>query len=128
MAVDLDVDEKTARWQERQNQRATEPVTEEKYPVSSAIPAFDRVLVKVLPIENKGLIQTAGAFEEPSNRGTVVSKGQSVFLGGHVLSIPFDVGDVVQFGMTAMEEVTLEGEKYGLIRAQDVRLFWLKRP
>lgn len=124
MAVDTEADQKMTDWERRKAVRAEAPKEVEKYPVAGAIPAFDRVLVKVLPVENKGLIQTAGAFEEPSNRGTVISKGQAVFLGGHVLNIPFEVGDVVQFGITAMEEVTLEGEKYGLIRAQDVRLFW----
>lgn len=127
MAVDTEVDLKMTEWEQRKAARAEEPKPVNKYPFEKAIPAFDRILVRVLPVENKSLIQTASAFEEPSNLGVVISKGQAVFLGGHILDIPFEVGDVVRFGITAMEDAPEFGEReerIGFIRAQDVRCFW----
>ena len=91
---------------------------------------FDRVLVKIVEKVNDSVIKTANAFEEPSDIGEVISVGQAIYQGGKTVPIPFTKGDFVKFGSLTMESVKFDdaetGEKYAMIRAQDVRCYWNK--
>ena len=78
--------------------------------MSSLKPLADRVLVKPDEAEQKtasGLYIASNAQEKPQ-RGTIVAVGD------------VKVGDVVSYGKFGGNEVKVDGEKYLLMRADDI--------
>jgi co-chaperonin GroES (HSP10) len=104
-----------------------EPASSRK--LGGLTPAFDRVLIKVLPKENTGTIVSPDAFDEPSLYGEVIAVGSGVYMGGSVYPIPFQVGDIVRYTLVSFESLTdkfsdAEPGQYGFVRAQDIRCYW----
>ncbi len=86
-------------------------------------PLADRVLVKPDAAEQKtasGLYIASNAQEKPQ-RGTVVAVGAGK-MGENGERLPIDVkeGDVVIYGKFGGNEVTVDGEDYLLMRADDI--------
>jgi co-chaperonin GroES (HSP10) len=81
-------------------------------------PLFDAVLLRILKLEEKGLIASPDAFAQPTLFGEVISVGKS-----SVASEALKAGDVVRFldcvGVTFEFTDGLEGHQYRIIRAQD---------
>ena len=86
-------------------------------------PLGDRVLVKPAPKEEKtstGLYISSGAQEKPQ-RGTIVAVGAGkVNDKGERIPMDVQVGDVVIYGKFGGNEVKVDGEKYLLMRADDI--------
>ena len=86
-------------------------------------PLGDRVLVKPAPKEEKtstGLYISSGAQEKPQ-RGTIVAVGAGkVNDKGERIPMDVKVGDVVIYGKFGGNEVKVDGEKYLLMRADDI--------
>ena len=82
--------------------------------MSSLKPLADRVLVKPDEAEQKtasGLYIASNAQEKPQ-RGTIVAVGAG--------KVNDKVGDVVIYGKFGGNEVKVDGEKYLLMRADDI--------
>lgn len=98
--------------------------------IEGTIPAFDRVLVKIIPTPESELsiIASADAFQEPSDYATVVAVGQGVYFGSQVVPIPFEKGDTVRFSQNSRETAEFwesdHENEFAFVRAQDVRCFW----
>ena len=89
--------------------------------MSSLKPLADRVLVKPDEAEQKtasGLYIASNAQEKPQ-RGTIVAVGAGkVNDKGEPMDV--QVGDVVIYGKFGGNEVKVDGEKYLLMRADDI--------
>ena len=86
--------------------------------MSSLKPLADRVLVKPDEAEQKtasGLYIASNAQEKPQ-RGTIVAVGAK----GERIPMDVQVGDVVIYGKFGGNEVKVDGEKYLLMRADDI--------
>jgi len=88
------------------------------------VPVEDRVVVKLLEQEEMtkaGIVLPDTAKEKPS-KGEVIAAGPGKYSEkGDLLPMPAKVGDVVVFAKYAGTEVTLDGEKYLVLRAmQDI--------
>lgn len=97
--------------------------------IQNVFPAFDRVLVKLIPIpQGETLIARPSAFDEPTDLGEVVAVGKGVYVGGQFIAIPFLPGDIVKFGALSREDAEFQESdrehQYAFVRAQDVRCFW----
>ena len=87
--------------------------------MSSLKPLADRVLVKPDEAEQKtasGLYIASNAQEKPQ-RGTIVAVGNDK---GERIPMDVKVGDVVIYGKFGGNEVKVDGEKYLLMRADDI--------
>ena len=91
--------------------------------MSSLKPLADRVLVKPDEAEQKtasGLYIASNAQEKPQ-RGTIVAVGAGkVNDKGERIPMDVKVGDVVIYGKFGGNEVKVDGEKYLLMRADDI--------
>ncbi len=97
--------------------------TKEETSMSSLKPLADRVLVKPDEAEQKtasGLYIASNAQEKPQ-RGTIVAVGAGkVNDKGERIPMDVKVGDVVIYGKFGGNEVKVDGEKYLLMRADDI--------
>lgn len=86
-------------------------------------PLGDRVLVKPAPKEEKtssGLYISSGAQEKPQ-RGKVVAVGEGKRdQDGNRIPVDVKAGDEVFYGKFGGNEVKVDGEKYLLMRADDI--------
>lgn len=86
-------------------------------------PLYDRVVVKKVEMEQKtagGIILPDTAKEE-SQIGEVVAVGEGKLLdNGEVRPLRVKAGDKVLYSKYAGNEVELDGEKYLIIREEDI--------
>ncbi len=87
-------------------------------------PLYDRVVIKPIEEEEKktkgGIIIPDTAKEKPQ-RGKVVAVGQGRLLENGQFAAPLvKVGDEVIFGKYAGTEVEIDGEKYLVMREDDI--------
>ncbi|WP_022847014.1 MULTISPECIES: co-chaperone GroES [unclassified Desulfurobacterium] len=86
-------------------------------------PLYDRVVVKKVEMEQKtagGIILPDTAKEE-SQIGEVVAVGEGKLLdNGEVRPLKVKAGDRVLYSKYAGNEVELDGEKYLIIREEDI--------
>ena len=86
-------------------------------------PLGDRVIVKADEAEEttaSGLILTSNSKEKPQ-RGTVLAVGEGKRNDkGELNPMPVAEGDVVIYGKYGGQEVTVEGEDYLILRADDI--------
>ncbi len=86
-------------------------------------PLDDRILVKQSEAEEKtagGIVLPDTAKEKPQ-RGTVIAVGPGKMLSdGQRAGMDVKVGDEVVYGKYAGTEVEISGEKYVIIRENDV--------
>ncbi|OMH41046.1 co-chaperone GroES [Desulfurobacterium indicum] len=86
-------------------------------------PLYDRVVVKKVEMEQKtagGIILPDTAKEE-SQIGEVVAVGEGKLLdNGEVRPLKVKEGDKVLYSKYAGNEVELDGEKYLIIREEDI--------
>ncbi len=87
-------------------------------------PLGDRVIVKQAEAEEttaSGLYLASSAKEKPQ-RGTVIAVGEGKYDDEGENRIPVDVavGDVVIYGKYGGTEVTVDGEEYLILRADDI--------
>ena len=91
--------------------------------MSSLKPLADRVLVKPDEAEQKtatGLYISSGAQEKPQ-KGEVIAVGAGKFNDKGERIVPdVKVGDEVYYGKFGGNEVKVDGEKYLLMRADDI--------
>lgn len=85
-------------------------------------PMNDRVLLREIVEEEDGLVVTPDAYKQSSNKGTVVAVGEGMVIGGVLRPINLKPGDVVLFGEFGAEPLELDGQKYKLVSAFDIRL------
>src|SRR5271163_3737422 len=57
-----------------------------------------------------------------SNKGRVVAVGEGRIIGGQIVPIPLDEGDIVLFGKYGAEDITLDGVDYLLLRYDELKL------
>ena len=86
-------------------------------------PLHDRVIVKRLEVERT----TASGIVIPDNAGEKPDQGEVIAVGpgkrdeaGKLLPMDVKVGDVVIYGKFGGNEVKVDGEKYLLMRADDI--------
>ncbi len=86
-------------------------------------PLSDRVIIKQDEAEEttaSGLILTSSSKEKPQ-RGTVVACGEGKRADdGSLIPMPVAQGDTVIYGKYAGQEITVEGEEYLIVRADDI--------
>ena len=86
-------------------------------------PLGDRVLVKPAPKEEKtssGLYISSGAQEKPQ-RGKVIAVGEGKRdQDGNRIPVDVKAGDEVFYGKFGGNEVTVDGEDFLLLRADDI--------
>lgn len=86
-------------------------------------PINDRVLVKADEAEEKtagGLILTSESKEKPVT-GSVVAVGEGALdSDGKRIPMPVKVGDKVLYGKYGGTEVTVQGEDYLILNANDI--------
>lgn len=86
-------------------------------------PLNDRLVVKAAPKEEKtasGIILPDSAQEKPQ-RGEVLAVGPGKRLdSGQLAPVDVKLGDVVLYGKYSGTEVTIGGEDYVILRAEDV--------
>jgi co-chaperonin GroES (HSP10) len=96
-------------------------------------PVLDRVLVREIPREKSKIVgthlQASEHYAKESDRAVVVAIGDGVPMGGVLMPIPFQVGDVVHLGNRySLEQIYLKPEdendpsapKYFLVRCADL--------
>ena len=86
-------------------------------------PLNDRVIVKADEAEEKtagGLILTSEGKEKPVT-GKVIAVGEGTYdANGKLVPVPVKAGDKVLYGKFGGTEVSLEGEDYLILRAEDI--------
>ena len=85
-------------------------------------PLGDRVIVKQDEAEEttaSGLILTTKDQEKPQ-RGTVLAVGEGKHVHGELVPVPVKEGDTVIYGKYGGQEVTVDGEDYLILRADDL--------
>ena len=85
-------------------------------------PLGDRVVVKADEAEEttaSGIVLTSNSKEKPQ-RGTVLAVGEGKMVDGERVPVDVEVGDVVIYGKYGGQEVTVEGEDYLILRADDI--------
>ena len=86
-------------------------------------PLHDRVLIKVLDIEEKtavGIIIQDTAKEKPQE-GEVVAVGPgSKNESGKLTPMDVKVGDIVLFGKWSGTEVKIDGKEYSIMKESDI--------
>ncbi len=86
-------------------------------------PLSDRVIIKQDEAEEttaSGLILTSNSKEKPQ-RGAVIACGEGKRADdGSLIPMPVAEGDTVIYGKYAGQEITVEGEEYLIVRADDI--------
>ena len=86
-------------------------------------PIQDRIVVKrddIKEVTESGIVLPGAAAEKPFE-GTVVAVGQGKYSDkGELLPMHLKHGDKVLFGKFAGTEVKVEGEKYLVMREEDI--------
>lgn len=86
-------------------------------------PLNDRVIVKADLAEEKtagGLILTSESKEKPQT-GKVVAVGEgTIDAQGNKVPVPVKAGDKVLYGKFGGTEVTVDGEEFLILRAEDI--------
>ena len=86
-------------------------------------PLSDRVIIKQDEAEEttaSGLILTSSSKEKPQ-RGKIVAAGEGKRADdGSLIPRPVAVGDTVVYGKYAGQEITVEGEEFVILRADDI--------
>lgn len=94
-----------------------------EYKVTSCVPIFDRLLVKVGEMSDEtsgGLIISNNAKEKPTN-GEVMAMGPGRFMeNGEMEPATMQIGDQVYYSTYAGTNITLEGEDYVIVRVADI--------
>lgn len=57
-----------------------------------------------------------------SNKGRVIAVGEGRIVGGQLVPIPLERGDIVLFSKYGAEEITLDGEEFLLLRYDEIKL------
>lgn len=57
-----------------------------------------------------------------SNKGRVVAVGEGRIIGGQLVPIPLDPGDIVLFSKYGAEDITLDNEDFLLLRYDEIKL------
>ena len=105
-------------------------------------PILDRVLVRRVQDEQVSKLGLPDKYRQQTNEGEVLSVGDFVVLGGHVVpfirantwftrfltwlgfvlpTVGVQVGDRVLFGEYNAERFTQDGEELWIVRVQDIR-------
>ena len=86
-------------------------------------PLSDRVIIKQDEAEEttaSGLILTSSSKEKPQ-RGKIVAAGEGKRADdGSLIPMPVAEGDTVVYGKYAGQEITVEGEEFVILRADDI--------
>ena len=86
-------------------------------------PLSDRVIIKQDEAEEttaSGLILTSSSKEKPQ-RGTVIAVGEGKRADdGSLIPMPVAVDDKIVYGKYAGQEITVEGQDYIILRADDI--------
>ena len=86
-------------------------------------PLSDRVIIKQDEAEEttaSGLLIASKSKEKPQ-RGTVIAVGEGKRNDdGELIPMPVAKGDVVIYGKYSGQEVTVDGEEYIILRADDI--------
>lgn len=87
-------------------------------------PLNDRILVKVLPEKDvlKGNLYIPDVAKERPQEADVLAVGPGYYIEGHQFRIPVnvEVGDKVYFGKYSGTEIELEGEKFLILKEDEV--------
>jgi chaperonin GroES len=89
----------------------------------TVIPLGDRILVKRMPDETRtpGGLVIPDTAQGKSNKGTVSAVGPGKILdNGKLSDMPVKVGDAILFNSYSGTEVTMGGEKYLIMSANDI--------
>lgn len=86
-------------------------------------PILDRVLCKRIETPSDSTIVTPEQYQAASLRAEVVAHGDYVFMGGVRVPLSNYVkpGDIVRLPEYGVEDIDIDGEKYALVRIQDVK-------
>ncbi len=86
------------------------------------IPRHDRVIIKLQQIEEKssGGIYVPTQTDEKLSRGTVVAVGEGKRVNGDLQAINLTEGQLVVFNAYSATEIEQDGEKYHIIREEDI--------
>ena len=85
-------------------------------------PLADRVVIKLVEAEEKtktGIILTAAAQEKPQV-AEVIAVGPGGLVDGKEVKMEVKIGDKVLIGKYAGTEVKVDGEKYTIVRQNDI--------
>lgn len=85
-------------------------------------PLGDRVIIKQDEAEEttaSGLILTSNSKEKPQ-RGTVIAVGEGKYDHGKLIPVSVKPGDTVIYGKYGGQDVTVDGEEYVILRAEDL--------
>ena len=85
-------------------------------------PLGDRVIVKADEAEEttaSGIVLTSSSKEKPQ-RGTVLAVGEGKIVDGERVPVDVAEGDTVIYGKYGGQEVTVDGEDYLILRADDI--------
>ena len=85
-------------------------------------PLFDRVVVQLNNSDDKtksGIVLPSAA-QEKQHTATVVAVGEGGIVDGKEVKMVVSVGDVVLFANYAGSEVKVDGEKYIILKQNDI--------
>jgi chaperonin GroES len=85
-------------------------------------PLGDRVIVKQDEAEEttaSGLILTSNSKEKPQ-RGEVIAVGEGKYIEGKLVALSVKPGDKVVYGKYGGQDITVDGEDYVILRADDL--------
>ncbi len=85
-------------------------------------PLGDRVIVKQDEAEEttaSGLILTSNSKEKPQ-RGEVIAVGEGKYIDGKLVALSVKPGDKVVYGKYGGQDITVDGEDYVILRADDL--------
>ena len=85
-------------------------------------PLGDRVIIKQDEAEEttaSGLILTSNSKEKPQ-RGEVIAVGEGKYIDGKLVAVSVKPGDKVVYGKYGGQEITVDGEDYMILRADDI--------
>lgn len=60
--------------------------------------------------------------QQKSNKGRVIAVGEGRIIGGQIVPIPLEEGDIVLFSKYGAEDIKLDGEDYLLLRYDEIKL------
>lgn len=85
-------------------------------------PLGDRVIIKQDEAEEttaSGLILTSNSKEKPQ-RGEVIAVGEGKYVDGKLIAPSVKAGDKVVYGKYGGQDITVDGEDYVILRADDL--------
>ena len=85
-------------------------------------PMNDRVLLRRIDEKADKLIVEPDAFARKPNKAEVLAVGEGMLIGGTLRPINLKAGDRVYYGEYNAEELELDGAKFLLVSAFDIRL------